>query len=81
MMTANPDPPAPIAILLIALLFLPIILPIIAPLLFILGDIISDMYKYLREVEKPDGLNTIDKFIVYGLLILVFTLIGVSIFL
>lgn len=81
MMTANLDPPVPIAILLIALLFLPIILPIIAPLLFILGDIISDMYKYLREVEKPDGLNTTDKFIVYGLLILVFALIGVSIFL
>lgn len=81
MMIENSDPPAPIAILLIALLFLPIILLITAPLLFILGDIISDMYKYLREVEKPDGLNTIDKFIVYGLLILVFALIGVSIFL
>ena len=78
-MTANPDPPAPIAILLIALLFLPIILPIIAPLLFILGDIISDMYKYLREVEKPDGLNTTDKFIVYGLLLLFFAFIGSSI--
>lgn len=80
-MTANLEPPAPIAILLIALLFLPIILLIIAPLLFIFGDIISDIYKYLREVEKPDGLNTTDKFIVYGLLILVFALIGVSIFL
>ena len=81
MMTANLDPPVPIAILLIALLFLPIILLITAPLLFILKEIISDMYKYLREVEKPDGLNTTDKFIVYGLLILVFALIGVSIFL
>lgn len=81
MMTANLEPPAPIAILLIALLFLPIILLIIAPLLFILGDIISDIYKHLREIEKPDGLNTTDKFIVYGLLILVFALIGVSIFL
>ena len=80
-MIENSDPPAPIAILLIALLFLPIILPITAPLLFILGDIISDIYKYLREIEKPDGLNTTDKFIVYGLLILVFALIGVSIFL
>jgi len=80
-MTANLEPPAPIAILLIALLFLPIILLIIAPLLFIFGDIISDIYKHLREIEKPDGLNTTDKFIVYGLLILVFALIGVSIFL
>jgi len=80
-MIENPDPPAPIAILLIALLFLPIILLIIAPLLFILKEIISDIYKYLREVETPNGLNTTDKFIVYGLLILVFTLIGVSIFL
>ena len=80
-MTANLEPPAPIAILLIALLFLPIILLIIAPLLFIFGDIISDIYKHLREIEKPDGLNTTDNFIVYGLLILVFALIGVSIFL
>ena len=80
-MTANLEPPAPIAILLIALLFLPIILLIITPLLFIFGDIISDIYKHLREIEKPDGLNTTDKFIVYGLLILVFALIGVSIFL
>lgn len=80
-MIENPDLPAPIAILLTALFFLPIILPIIAPLLFIFGDIISDIYKYLREVETPNGLNTTDKFIVYGLLILVFALIGVSIFL
>lgn len=56
--------------------------PIIIPLLSMLGDvIISDIYKYLREIEKPDGLNTTDKFIVYGLLILIFALIGVSIFL
>ena len=30
-MIENPDPPAPITILLTALIFLPIILPIIAP--------------------------------------------------
>lgn len=80
-MIENPNPPASITILLTVLIFLPIILPIIAPLLFILKEIISDIYKYLREVETPNGLNTTDKFIVYGLLILVFALIGVSIFL
>ena len=80
-MIENPAAAPPIAILLPALIFLPIILPIIAPLLFILKEIISDIYKYLREVETPNGLNTTDKFIVYGLLILVFALIGVSIFL
>ena len=80
-MIENSDPPAPITILLTALIFLPIISPIIAPLLFILKEIISDIYKYLREVETPNGLNTTDKFIVYGLLILVFALIGISIFL
>ena len=80
-MIENPNPPAPITILLTALIFLPIILPIIAPLLFILKEIISDIYKYLRKIETPNGLNTTDKFIVYGLLILTFTLIGISIFL
>lgn len=80
-MIENPNPLTPITILLTALIFLPIISPIIAPLLFILKEIISDIYKYLREVETPNGLNTTDKFIVYGLLILVFALIGVSIFL
>ena len=74
-MTANSEP---LAILIIAW---PLLL-IIVPLLSMLGDvIISDIYKYLREIEKPDGLNTTDKFIVYGLLILIFALIGVSIFL